>query len=234
MPSHLSLLVGGKNSGASPSLLAQVHVAEEICRLIPLMRGSYPGNTLSFTISSSGQKWCYLEESNSSNTYYTTFLISIFLHVEAGCSRFSKQMWTRGDGSKAMTLRLHGCKLRSVHSTRSYTWFIYWIICFIRRCMSNMSPYFIWQYNAFERCIVKWSLDWKLDIRRQMGQMVQYMNQVWALLALARHHHILRLWPLHFIPSLHRENNKKKGLGEFDLGGTWMFTCPNIYKNDHI
>ena len=38
-----------------------------------------------------------------------------------------------------------------------------------------------------------------------MGQMVQYMNQVWALLV--RHHHILRLWTLYFIPSLHRETH---------------------------
>ena len=127
-----------------------------------------------------------------------------------------------------MTLRLHGCKLRSVHSTSNYTWLIYWIICFIRRCMSNMSPYFIWQYNAFERCIVKWSLDWKLDIRRQMGQMVQYMNQVWALLV--RHHHILRLWTLYFIPSLHRETHSIHQFLGNRFGRMWMIICPNMDK----
>ncbi len=43
-----------------------------------------------------------------------------------------------------------------------------------------------------------------------MGQMVQYMNQVWALLV--RHHHILRLWTLYTIPSLHQDKSKKSAL----------------------
>ena len=127
-----------------------------------------------------------------------------------------------------MTLRLHGCKLRSVHSSSNYTWFIYWIICPIRRRMSNMSPYFSWQYKAFERCDVKWSLNWKLDIRRQMGQMVQYMNQVWALLV--RHHHILRLWTLYFIPSLHRETHSIHQFWRNRFGRMWMIICPNMDK----
>ena len=139
------------------------------------------------------------------NDHFLSIFGHIIIHIRP--NRFPKNWWILwvSRWSEGMTLRLHGCKLRSVHSSSNYTWFIYWIICFIRRCMSNMSPYFIWQHNAFERCIVKWSLDWKLDIRRQMGQMVQYMNQVWALLV--RHHHILRLWTLYFIPSLHRETH---------------------------
>ena len=50
--------------------------------------------------------------------------------------------WKMEDGSKAMTLRLYRCKLRSLHSNGTHTWFIYWIVCPIRRRISNMIPYF--------------------------------------------------------------------------------------------
>ena len=129
---------------------------------------------------------------------------------------------------KAMTLRLHRCKSGWLNSNGNHNWFIYWIICPICRLMSKLESYFIWQYNAFERCIVKWSLDWKLDIRRQMGQMVQYMNQVWALLV--RHHHILRLWTLYFIPSLHRETHSIHQFWRNRFGRMWMIICPNMDK----
>ena len=74
----------------------------------------------------------------------------------------------------------------------------------------------------------RWTLDWKLDIRRQMGQMVQYMNQVWALLV--RHHHILRLWTLYFIPSLHRETHSIHQLWGNRFGRMGMIICPNMDK----
>ena len=161
-------LAPSKNSGANVLSSGYIHVKKEKIWFIPFKQGSKSGNTpfLFYKMPVAN-----LKRQRGNHFIHHTFLTFIFLHIEAGCPRFQKQIWTRGDGSKAMTLRLHGCKLRSVHSSSNYTWFIYRIICPIRCCMSNMSPYFSWQYNAFQRCDVKWSLDWKLDIRsRRIGK----------------------------------------------------------------
>ena len=75
--------------------------------------------------------------------------------------------------SEGMTLRLHGCKLRSVHSSSNYTWLIYGIICPICRRMSNFqsNDHLTIQRSNALYCQMKYGL--MLDIQRRMKQIIQ-------------------------------------------------------------
>ena len=102
--------------------------------------------------------------------------------------------------AERMKYRGHRRKIWWLRASSAYTWFIYWTICLIRRRMSNLSPRIVWHRNAQKRCAVNWNMDSVLDVRRRMGQIVQYTNEVWALLACNQR--ILHLWSLTVVASL--------------------------------
>ena len=53
------------------------------------------------------------------------------------------------------------------------------------------------------------------------------MSQLW--LPLERSEPDLRLWSLNVVALLHREVKKRWSLGEFDLGGAWINTRPDVF-----
>ena len=65
-----------------------------------------------------------------------------------------------------------------------------------------------------------------------MGQIVQYMNQVW--LPLERSQPDLRLWSLNVVASLHREDKKQSALRGVDLGICGRFYAHLWSKHDQI
>ena len=104
-------------------------------------------------------------------------ILSIFGHIiiHIRPNRFPQNWWILwvSRWSEGMTLRLHGCKLRSVHSSSNYTWLIYGIICPICRRMSNFqsNDHLTIQRSNALYCQMKYGL--MLDIQRRMKQIIQ-------------------------------------------------------------
>ena len=107
------------------------------------------------------------------NDYFLSIFGHIIIHIRP--NRFPQNWWTLwvSRWSEGMTLRLHGCKLRSVHSSSNYTWLIYGIICPICRRMSNFqsNDHLTIQRSNALCCQMKYGL--MLDIQRRMKQIIQ-------------------------------------------------------------